>query len=123
MKLYCTECGSHLPIIRKAMPKYSCIVDMIEPHVCLDKPIEIDLKPAPSVEFIKQVRGKFVEKLNELQPPSPLASLSTGDLRDRRSVADVRADSTAPANLLRQMKELSGTPPVHDLKDPGDEDD
>lgn len=97
--VYCAKCGTKLPVMRKALVKYHTIVDIVPSHDCLDTPIEFDLTPISVPIF---VTGKFVEKLNELNPPKPLMSINEEELRDRRPAEHVK--SSAPTTLLDSMK-------------------
>lgn len=98
--VYCAACGTKLPIMRKALPKFGAIIDIVQVHTCPDSPIEFDLKPVDVPIF---VTGKFVQKLNELQPPpKPLGMIGTDDLKDRRAPEHIK--SSAPSSLLDSMR-------------------
>jgi hypothetical protein len=107
--VYCSDCGTKLKVGRKAMPKYNTIIDVIEPHVCPEEMVELDLKPDPLPPFVKLPKGKFMTKLDELQA-APLPEGSG----DRRPTENVRKEitSTAPRNVLDQLK--SGNTPDED---------
>jgi hypothetical protein len=125
MKLFCANCGLQLRTIRKAVPKYGTILDLVEPHTCLETPVD------PTTVLIEapistEDRNKFVESLNGLKPPaSPLGSIDraprrpsmtgTDDLRDRRF--DGKVPSIAPSSVLDQIKSMSNSIPAHDIKD------
>ena len=114
--VYCSNCGLRLAIIRKALPKYGRIIDLIEPHKCLDEPVEFDLTPidvsVPSVD--SGSKNAFVQKLNELQP----SSIGTENLTDRRKTEDIKGDSSsAPRTLLDNIKSMHNTTPVNDMSD------
>jgi hypothetical protein len=119
--VYCSDCGTKLTITRKAMPKFGRIIDIINPHVCLDTPIEPDLTPLPSpIQYTGD--KKFVQKLNELQPLSRFAELDEKGLGDRRfsilpKGVEVESDikSTAPSSLLKNMGRLPNITPTHNL--------
>ena len=117
---YCANCGTRLHTFRKAMPKYATIIDLVEYHECPDEPVEFDLLPEEVPIYApKEGKDKFVQNLNSLQPQSMLSAMSSADLRDRRSSEHTKSDvdSTAPPNLLNQMKNLSNTPPAGDIED------
>ncbi len=114
--VYCSNCGLRLAVIRKALPKYGRIIDLIEPHKCLDEPVEFDLTPidvsVPSVNSGN--KNAFVQKLNELQP----SSIGTENLTDRRKTEDIKGDSSsAPRTLLDNIKSMHNTTPVNDMSD------
>jgi hypothetical protein len=96
--VYCSNCGTRLEISRKAMPKYGRIIDIIPPHVCPDEPVELDftLNPIPTTPEVPD--GKFVQKLNKLEPPVDLER----SLKDRRPNDQVKQTSIAPSSL-REM--------------------
>lgn len=130
--VYCSECGTTIQIMRKAMPRFGRIIDLIEPHICLEIPIKIDLKVNPVPMFVQEPKGKFVQILNDLQPGPgvwpepggfpeagqsvPPGTIGTDDLRDRRDTGSIK--STAPRSILSGVKSLDNTTPTHDLSDP-----
>ena len=103
--IYCSECGMKLTMILKGLPQHGRIISLINPHECLEEPIELDLGPA---EPTPTPEGKFVEKLNEL-PTAAHGAVSTHDLRDRRLPEHIK--SSAPTELLKNIKDLSATIP------------
>lgn len=130
MKLYCANCGLHLKVIRKALQKLGTIIDLVEPHKCLETPIDpaTIMKEAP---LSSGDQNKFVESLNELNPPTshgiaqgvsegkslrPSSMTGTGDLRDRR-FDQSKIPSTAPSSVLDQIKQMGNSIPVHDIRD------
>ena len=129
MKFFCSGCGAQLNHIRKAVPKFGTILDLIEPHECL----EVAADPAQVIiaaPISESDRDEFVKSLNDLKPapPSRLSSNAEGkslrpssmtgtdDLRDRRFDKE-DPKSTAPSTVLDQIKQMSGSIPAHDLKD------
>lgn len=105
-----------LPVARKAMPTYGRIIDLINPHKCLDEPAELNLGSETDVVAFGQEEGdkKFVQKLNELKPSS-IGAVSTMDLRDRRQGSDVK--SSAPDSVINSLKSMQNIAPAHDLGD------
>lgn len=112
--VYCSECGMKIAIARKSMPNYGRIIDLINPHTCLDEPAELDLGPETEVVAFDQEEGekKFVKKLNELK--STPGAVSTMDLRDRRQESDIK--SSAPASLTENIQSMQNTAPAHELE-------
>ena len=130
--VYCSQCGTRLTILRKALPKFGRIINLVDPHVCLAEPIEYDLTPIDIPVFEVTVKegeeiphglrlgpfrddgysNKSVQKLNKRQPPS----IGTDDLKDRRKVEDVKSEvsSTAPRTLLDSIKVMHNTTPARD---------
>ena len=132
MKFFCSNCGAQLKHIRKAVPKFGTILDLIEPHECL----EVAVDPAQVIvaaPISESDRDEFVKSLNDLKPTpparlSPIAEgkslrpssmIGTDDLRDRRFDKE-DPKSTAPSSVLDQIKQMSGSIPAHDLKDSED---
>lgn len=129
--VYCSNCGVPVTIIRKAMPKFGRIIDLIEPHVCLDEPIQPDLTANPAPAYVQEAKGKFVQILNELQPGPGVwpqggvpegstgapGMMGTGDLRDRRSNEFTK--SSAPRSILSGLGQMENTSPAHNLVEPG----
>ena len=112
--VYCSNCGTKSIIIRKAIVGYGRIINLVDPHECLEEPIELDLTPT---EIPREASDqKFVQKLNELERPS----VSTMDLRDRRKIEEVK--TTAPFSVLEQVKHAVGSSPEGDIsKEPANE--
>jgi hypothetical protein len=106
--VFCSQCGTELPITRKAMPKFSRIIDLVPPHECPEEPLSIDLTSNQAPKFIQEPKGKFVQVLNNLKP-----SLSTEELRDRRDIVG-EVKSTAPLSILKGIGSLNHTIPEHD---------
>lgn len=116
--VYCANCGTCLNVLRKAMPKFAKIIEIVEYHECLDEPIEIDLTPVDIPPFDmqeKEGKNKFVQKLNDLQAKPTM--IGTPDLRDRRKSEEVKSDidSTAPNSVLGQIKSMQNTTPANDI--------
>lgn len=112
--VYCSNCGTRLAVTRKALPKYGRIIDLIEPHECLDEPVEFDLTPIDVSVPIVAGEGKnaFVQNLNKLQP-SPTG---TEDLTDRRKKEDIKGEpSSAPQTLLDNIQSMHNTTPANDM--------
>ena len=108
--VYCANCGTRLNIYRKALPKYSTIIDVVEYHKCSPTPMEIDLTPV-DIPVFKETKGKnkFVQKLNDL------GTISTEHLKDRRFETETETEtkteskkpprSTAPPTLLNLVED------------------
>jgi hypothetical protein len=119
--IYCSQCGFKSAIMRKAMPKYGVIIDVADPHVCADEPIELDLTSNPIPTESTMSEKKFVQKLNDLQPdPRAFSPLSEGSkLGDRRSADHIKQTSIAPRTILDQLQSMIPTDvPEGSIKDP-----
>jgi hypothetical protein len=123
--LYCSNCGIQLRINRKALPNLGIILDLVEPHTCLEVPIDPS-KVIVVAPIIASNQSKFVESLNGLkslpQPQSEGRSLrpslmtGTDNLRDRRFDGK-EVPSTAPPSILDQIKSMSNSIPVNEVKE------
>ncbi len=133
MKCYCSNCGIQLKHIRKAVPKFGTILDLIEPHVCLEVPVD-PMKVLIEAPISTEDQNKFVQSLNDLKSTRedmkrdfhyinygegkslrPSSMTGTDDLRDRRF--DGKIPSTAPSSVLDQIKQMSNSIPVNEVKD------
>ncbi len=108
--VYCSVCGQHIPVIRKAMPKFGTIIDLIEPHECLEEPVEFDLTPIDNkIIDVNKEKNKFVQNLNKLQPSK---AFSTNELKDRRFEEseevkeEKKVTSSAPDTVLDMIKQM-----------------
>lgn len=125
MKFFCSNCGIQLNYTRKAVPKFGTIINLIDPHKCLEIPVD----PAEVIVFssFPQESQKFVESLNKLkltreeikEKPLNSSSISTADLRDRRFEKE-ESKSTAPSTVLSQIKQMTGSAPAHDIRESED---
>jgi len=125
MKLYCASCGLQLRLIRKALPKFGTIIDLVEFHECLKEPVDPTsiIIEAPISTGDQQ---KFVSSLNELKPskitptetfePRRSSMTGTDDLRDRRFDRE-QVPSSAPSSVLDHIKSMSNSIPTHDIRD------
>lgn len=109
-QLFCSECGLQLQIFRKALPKLGRIIDVVEPHKCLEVPRTPDFEPQEIPIFgLKEPTGHFVQKLNELGLPKgaidPDSLESQGDPGpgDRRAPEHTKSSSSAPSLILEEM--------------------
>lgn len=121
---YCSQCGKKLNMMKKALPTYGRIINIVEQHECSEEPVELDLTPIDVPSFTPTFMGKdqFVQNLNKLDKKP---KLGTEDLRDRRDTANIKDDgvsSTAPQSLLNQVKQSIPTEPARDPngEDPSD---
>ena len=119
---FCANCGQRLNVFRKAMPKFGKIVELVEFHECSEEPVDFDMTPEDIPVYApKEGKDKFVQKLNELQPPSVLNAMSSFDLRDRRSDLDNNVSSIAPKGILDLINTRPSSPAAFPLEDIDDE--
>lgn len=106
--IYCSQCGLKSNVVRKAIAGYGRIIDLVDPHVCLEEPANLDLTPT---EVPRETGNReFVKNLNGLEKPG---EVSTFDLRDRRVETDVK--STAPISVLDHVKTSGSSHPEGDI--------
>jgi len=121
--VFCANCGTRLSIMRKAMPKYGKIIDIVEYHECPDEPVKIDLEPVDISTFVEsENKNQFVQQLNDLQPPSILGSIGS-DLKDKRKTEDIKGPnlSSAPSGLSDLINSMQNSIPEGDIgKEPND---
>ncbi|MBE3140243.1 MAG: hypothetical protein IMZ53_06640 [Thermoplasmata archaeon] len=129
MKLFCANCGKQLKLTRKALPGLGTIVDLISYHECSEELTPFHIDPSNILEAHPvEGKDKFVQSLNDLKPPQiiargnsegkslrPSSMTGTDDLRDRRFDQDGKAKSSAPPNILDQIKQQGNSIPSHDL--------
>lgn len=114
--VYCTECGMKITVFRKALPRLGRIIDVIEPHVCLEVTMEPDLSGDEAPAFVQAPKGKFMDKLNDL-PPAKFPGIGTDDLQDRRNIPGWQ-QSSAPRSILTSIKSMETHIPEHNLPEP-----
>lgn len=107
--IYCSECGTKLNVTLKALKGYGRIIGVVDPHICPDEPVELDLTPQENPSEYGGER-QFVQNLNDL---TSRGAVSTADLRDRREPAFVK--SSAPLSILDQVKRAVNTHPEGDI--------
>ena len=115
--VYCSECGTRLNVMRKAMPKYGAVINVVEYHDCPDEPVELDLTPVDIPTFDPpEGKDQFVQKLNKLSPLTTSGDVSTEDLRDRRGREHIKDDSvsSAPKDLLDNMDSMQHSTPENE---------
>lgn len=132
MKLYCSNCGMSLKVVRKALPSLGIIVDLVTYHECAEELIPFYIDPSNILEAAPvEGKDKFVKSLNDLAPSlamspgtnysegkslRPSSMTGTDNLRDRRFDQDSKAKSSAPPNVLDQIKSQGNSIPSHDLE-------
>lgn len=128
---YCAQCGTKLEIRRKAIPQKGIVVDLVEPHTCIEAGADFNLElligkqfpkvqPTPTQELQKEERINkmfegfdFVQKLNkavEVEHPD-----APGDLRPKSQQREELVTNTAPPNLLNSKGGLGSAPEREDL--------
>lgn len=122
MKLYCENCGKQLNHTRKALPKVGMIVDLVSYHECSEEPTSFNLDPSAIIEAPPvEGKNKFVKSLNKLKLPEgslrPSSMTGTDDLRDRRFDQETKPTTSAPLNVLDQIKQIGNSIPSHAFED------
>lgn len=96
--VFCSQCGQELPVTKKGMPKFSRIVNLIDPHECLPEIAELDWAPSPA-PLPESGTQEFVQKLNELQPKPKFEPV------DKRSSEHTK-DTSAPNGVLNALRNI-----------------
>ena len=120
--VYCAQCGIELEVRRKAVPVEKRIYEVVEPHTCVEGETTFEegikeekKKPLTSKLDTLFDSFKFVQKLNKLATkPSPVQQ-ETGDKRDKKHLREEILTSTAPMNLLRNVKNLPPSQAENDV--------
>lgn len=112
--VYCSQCGTRLPRYRKAIKEIPTVIDMIDPHVCPDEPVPLDLGPSEMIEFVEP-KGKFVDSIKSMKARGVPGQISTSDLGDRRAEPHIK--SSAPLSVLDQLKSMNPSVPEKDLEE------
>jgi hypothetical protein len=115
--IYCTQCNFKSPVIRKAMPKYATIIDVVEPHECSKELWPLDLTETPLTKFVDRQRDKGIsEEHKKNYGPNPEGStLFNRDLKDRRD--EPKQVTTAPGGILGAIHSGEPVSPAHDMFD------
>lgn len=121
--VYCANCGTRLSILRKALPTYGRIIDIVEYHECLDEPAEFDLTPI-QVPIFRKVddKNKFADKVGTI--PN---AINEG-LSDRRFEVEPKpksinqVKSTAPQSILGMLDSMTNSAPEHEITELDNED-
>jgi len=118
--VYCAECGMELEVRRKAVPSEQKIYEVVKPHVCTETMFEEEVKESEKKPLSPKLDNlfesfKFVQKLNRLSTvPSPM-SQETGDKRDKEHLRKELLTSTAPLNLLNNIRNISPSQAENDV--------
>ena len=130
--IYCAACGQELLATRIAVKKLNKIIDVVEPHNCLENVAELkEDEPKPEIVPISKDRPpnlnalfdsfKFVKNINNLSPKDPRQSDIDLDQAERLGTTDRRKETkdksdiktTAPTAILNQMKGMMNTSVNH----------
>ena len=119
--IHCAECGLELLLLRKALK--GKVYDLIEPHVCaeINNPIPGEgfvpvTKPHPIMMDEQFKDFKFVQKINDLNAKAA---------EDKRAAEHLRKElktSTAPPNILNQIKNMQNSIPASDINEEPEDD-
>lgn len=134
--VYCAECGEQNEIRSKAIPALQKVYDLIRPHNCGKPSLEPITEKAikritederkgisPSLDALFD-SFKFVRKLNGLEPESDRDSAMAevhkenyGDKRNKDHLRKELSTSSAPLNLLSNIRSIPHTIPVGDIRE------
>jgi len=120
--IHCAQCGQELLLLRKALK--GKVYDLIEPHLC-DSEVN---DPIPGSGFVPMTKPhpimmdehfkpfKFVQKINDLNAKSTEDKRSTEHLRKELKT------STAPVNILDQIKHMQNSIPAGNINEEPEDD-
>jgi hypothetical protein len=105
---HCSECGARLDSARKVLKNKQVILNLIIPHDCSDEFIENITDADEPVNVVKMDLAETEKKVAAAHFPN----IEPGDRRDKDKVK-----STAPANLLDQVKSGIASTPERSFND------
>lgn len=106
---FCSNCGTPLKWTRKALPNKQVIVDLIDPHEC-------DASNKTNIEDSETKVDKRYKELRDFNERVE-RSLHPGEeyYEDKRKAEHKK--STAPTNILNQVKAGANTEPENDFRE------
>lgn len=123
-QLFCAQCGHELLQLKKAAG--GCIYTLVEPHTCPDNVVN----PESEGEFATVEKTskpvnldrifdsfKFVEKLNDLKPKSPIVSKETGDKRAPEHTRKELQTTRAPKGIIDAVANQPNSKPAADVSE------
>jgi len=106
---HCSECGAPLNFVVKVLKNKQAILNLIIPHDCSDDYIE---NITDADEPINKVVNIDSAQTEEKVAAAHFPNIDPGDRRDKDKVK-----STAPANLLDQVKSGIASTPERSFED------
>ena len=122
-KFYCAKCGLKLEVFQKAIPHKGIVMNLVKPHECLVSIDEEEDEKDPfagkgAFEILDESKEKkldkkvdklfdefpFVKKLNKATTEHEVVIQETGDKRDKEHLRKELVTSTAPLNVLDNVK-------------------
>lgn len=109
---FCSKCGMKLSLRLKALPHKNLVVQLVDPHECLE-----------SDEFLSNITDSdssaipMADKpITEDQEPDPLSTFfnGSGEPGDKRKEDQLRK-TTAPKGLISTFDNLTNSVPVADI--------
>lgn len=108
--VFCSKCNSQMLTTKRVHKESRTIYETIDPHICPEVPLQFTFTeivvPTPFGE-------KSVQKTNKL-------STLTNIPGDRRSAEHIK-DSSAPINLLEQIKRFHNSIPENSVEEEPDD--
>ena len=123
---YCSECGTELILKRKALRNKQVVIDILDPHTCVKIDEEytnianITDDEKPSTPFERQVKQESNLRLSSVR------NIDDNIFQDQRDKKFMREDlkpitSTAPFNIISQVKGGIATRPERSISEIEDE--
>ena len=121
---YCSTCGIELILKRKALKNKQIIIDLFDPHVCDEEHkciANITDDERASTPYEKQVKQE-----SDLRLGSSIRNTDDDVFQDQRDKKFMREDlkqatSTAPFNIISQVKGAIATRPERPISEIEDE--
>lgn len=116
-QVWCSRCGTKLQVYQKALPQFSRVIEVIQPHECTEEVAEIewDLMPFPLPAVPDAIQDdKFIKKLDETAPkliPEP------GDRRPADQVKQIEKFNDIRSRVMSSAPTLPENEPTGDPSD------
>lgn len=120
---FCSKCGEELVLKRKSLKNKQIIIDLLDPHICNDYGDHIDNitdleKPLSPIQ--KEMKTESLRHSSVINEDDKVFS----DYRDKKHLReDLTGTSTAPFNVLNQIKGGIPSRPANPIPTEGDPDD
>ncbi len=120
---FCSKCGEELVLKRKSLKNKQIIVALLDPHTCdedgnyIDNITDLE-KPLSPIQ--KEIRNESLRHSTVVNEDDKVFS----DYRDKKHLReDLTGTSTAPFNILNQVKGGIPSRPANPISDEGEQDD
>lgn len=112
-QVYCSKCHTELKLILKALPQYGRVVTLVDPHECLEEPLELNLEPVKVPVPENVIEDQTIADIDGLDGAGILGSIGTDNLKDRRAPEHIK--SSAPEGIIEQILNAQPSTPENDI--------